>query len=89
MREHVFSDIMSRIRLIAVRTLSNSNRHNFAVDATMIFQLLGIFEGFVALATFEVLRVGMDFHVGVLETGQNWRFEIAIGICAAVEFKIN
>lgn len=82
-------DVMRRIRLIAMWTLSNPNWHQFAVDASMVLQLFRILERLVAAIAFEVFCVRMDFHVGVLQSRQYWRLEIAVGIRATIELKVD
>lgn len=53
----------------------------------MVFQLFGVFKCLLAYVTFELFDAGVDFHMGVVQTGQNGRFEGAFG--AAVELHVN
>lgn len=85
----MFFEVVRRIRQIAMWTRSNPNRHQFAVNASMIFQLFRVLEGFLAMIAFEIFCVRMDFHVGIFEARQYWCLESAIGVRATVEFQID
>lgn len=55
--------------------------------APMVFQLFCIFEAFLTQFASVFFHVRMDFHVCIIQAGENWCTEGAF--CALVEFHVN
>lgn len=85
-RFHMISQILFVVKQF-ITMFAFTDHPYLIVHGSMVFQLFGIFERFVARFTFVVSLFRVDLHVRVQQSGQYWRLEVTC--IATVQFHVD